>query len=63
MSEYEDSRVDVCLYFIAPHNLRPADIEMIHCIGQRVPVIPIIAKVAPINSFDCPRCIDVPGGF
>ena len=46
MSDFEDTRVDVCLYFIAPHNLRPVDIEMMNQIGQLVPVIPVIAKVS-----------------
>ncbi len=45
MSDFEDTRVDVCLYFIAPHNLRPVDIVMVDQIGKLVPVIPVIAKV------------------
>lgn len=46
MSEFEDTRVDVCLYFIAPHNLRPVDISMMEQIGELVPVIPVVAKVS-----------------
>ena len=46
MSEFEDTQVDVCLYFIAPHNLRPVDISMMEQIGQLVPVISVIAKVS-----------------
>lgn len=45
LTAYEDSRVDVCLYFIAPHNLRPLDVAMMQRIGALAPVVPIIAKV------------------
>ncbi len=51
MSEFEDTRVDVCLYFITPHNLRPVDIAMMEQIGELVPVIPVIAKVSPARMF------------
>ena len=47
LTSYEDSRVDVCLYFIAPHNLRPLDLAMMRRIGAHAPVVPIIAKVLP----------------
>ena len=47
MTYFEVTRVDVCLYFIAPHSLRPVDISMIAAIGQRVPVVPVIGKVCP----------------
>lgn len=50
MTNFEDTRVDVCLYFIAPHSLRPVDIAMINCIGQRVPVVPVIGKVSLADS-------------
>jgi septin family protein len=45
LTSYEDSRVDACLYFIAPHNLRPLDLALMRRIGALTPVVPIIAKV------------------
>lgn len=45
LSALEDTRCDVCLYFIAPHSLRPLDAAMMASIGRLVPVVPIIAKV------------------
>ena len=45
MTEFVDTRVDICLYFIAPHALLPADIATIKRLGRMVPIVPIIAKV------------------
>ncbi len=45
MTDFVDTRVDVCLYFIAPHALLPADIATIRRLGRMVPIVPIIAKV------------------
>lgn len=41
-----DMRVHACLYFIPPHNksLRRLDIEAMQILGQRVNLIPVIAK-------------------
>ena len=50
LTAYEDSRVDVCLYFVAPHNLRPLDVAMMQRIGALAPVVPIIAKVPVLAS-------------
>ena len=35
----DDSRVDVALFFIAPHRLRPLDIEFITDLAELVPVV------------------------
>lgn len=45
LSALEDTRCDVCLYFVAPHSLRPLDAAMMARIGRLVPVVPIVAKV------------------
>ena len=47
MTEFVDTRVDICLYFIAPHALLPVDIANIKRLGSMVPVVPIISKVPP----------------
>ena len=35
----EDPRVDVALYFVAPHRLRPVDIDFITRLSENVPVV------------------------
>ena len=42
----QDSRVHVCLYFIAPsgHSLKPIDIEFMLHLHDKVNIIPVIAK-------------------
>jgi Septin len=42
---WQDPRVDVCLYFIAPHRLKAIDVEFIKKLADLVPVVPILAKV------------------
>ncbi|KAK9831503.1 hypothetical protein WJX81_003303 [Elliptochloris bilobata] len=46
----EDPRVDVALYFIAPHRLRPIDIDFITRLSELVPVVPIIAKADSLTT-------------
>ena len=45
MTDFVDTRVDVCLYFITPNALLPADIATIKRLGRMVPIVPIISKV------------------
>ncbi|KAF8062013.1 SEPTIN3 [Scenedesmus sp. PABB004] len=44
LSEVEDPRVDVCLFCVPPHRLRPIDIRYMHELGKAVPIIPVITK-------------------
>ena len=55
MTCFEDTRVDICLYFIAPHALLPADIAAIERLGKMVPIVPIISKVPVLapNTLQC----------
>ena len=41
-----DSRVHVCLYFIAPsgHGLKPLDVEFMKRLHDKVNVVPVIGK-------------------
>lgn len=45
MSTLPDPRVDVCLYFLSPHFLKPQDVALMTRLSELVPVVPIIAKV------------------
>ncbi|KAK9844319.1 hypothetical protein WJX74_000764 [Apatococcus lobatus] len=44
ISQTKDPRVDLCLYFISPHRMKPADIVLITELSEKIPVIPILAK-------------------
>jgi len=47
LSAEEDPRVDVALYFIAPHRLRPVDIDFMTRLSEIVPVV----RPAPAGQF------------
>ena len=42
----EDPRVDIALYFIAPHRLRPVDLDFIKRLSKIVPVVRLQAPAA-----------------
>uniref|UniRef100_A0A8C8G1S4 Septin n=1 Tax=Oncorhynchus tshawytscha TaxID=74940 RepID=A0A8C8G1S4_ONCTS len=52
-----DSRVQCCLYFIAPsgHGLKPLDIEFMKRLHEKVNVIPLIAKADTLTPEECQR--------
>ncbi|XP_076358239.1 septin-7-like isoform X2 [Tachypleus tridentatus] len=51
----EDSRIQCCLYFIAPsgHGLKTLDIEFMKRIHDKVNIIPLIAKADTMTSEEC----------
>ncbi|BDA49236.1 probable Septin-7 [Coccomyxa sp. Obi] len=44
LHKFTDSRVDVALFFIAPHRLRPLDLDFMVQLADLVPVVPVLAK-------------------
>uniref|UniRef100_A0A8C4EPM6 Septin n=1 Tax=Dicentrarchus labrax TaxID=13489 RepID=A0A8C4EPM6_DICLA len=50
-----DSRVQCCLYFIAPsgHGLKPLDIEFMKRLHEKVNIIPLIAKADTMTPEEC----------
>lgn len=50
-----DSRVQCCLYFIAPsgHGLKPLDIEFMKRLHEKVNIIPLIAKADTLTPEEC----------
>lgn len=44
LQEVEDMRVDICLFCIPPHRLRPIDLKYMYELGQCVPILPVITK-------------------
>ncbi|XP_071067566.1 septin-14 [Dasypus novemcinctus] len=53
-SEYHDSRIHVCLYFISPtgHSLKSLDLLTMKSIHNKVNIIPLIAKADTISKND-----------
>lgn len=44
-----DPRVDLCLLFVSPCMLRPADLAAARRIGRLVPVLPLVARVGSLG--------------
>ncbi|KAG1667630.1 hypothetical protein FOA52_001686 [Chlamydomonas sp. UWO 241] len=42
--QVEDPRIDMCLFCIGPHRLRPSDLKFMYEIGLHVPIVPIVTK-------------------
>ncbi|XP_028621895.1 septin-14 [Grammomys surdaster] len=57
LADYHDSRIHVCLYFIAPtgHSLKSLDLLTMKNIDRRVNIIPLIAKADSISKNDLQR--------
>ncbi|XP_026320106.1 septin-7 isoform X2 [Hyposmocoma kahamanoa] len=51
----QDTRVHCCLYFIAPsgHGLKPLDVEFMQRLGDKVNIIPVIAKADTMTPEEC----------
>ena len=45
MSAVEDMRVDACLFFINPNNLKAEEVSAMAKLAELVPIVPMIAKV------------------
>lgn len=50
LEELEDTRVDLCLYCIGPHRLRPIDLKFMYEIGLHVPVVPVVTKADTMTA-------------
>ncbi|KAK9818355.1 hypothetical protein WJX72_011182 [[Myrmecia] bisecta] len=46
----EDPRVDVCIYFIPPHRIKPIDVQFMRQLSEFVPVIPVLAKADSMTT-------------
>eukprot|EP00884_Botryococcus_braunii_P014002 jgi/Botrbrau1/22602/Bobra.176_1s0032.1 len=44
LGEVEDPRVDICLFCLQPHRLRPIDLRFMLELGKVVPVVPVVMK-------------------
>lgn len=44
LAEVEDPRMDLCIFCIPPHRIRPMDLFYLSEISQHVPVLPVVTK-------------------
>ncbi|XP_048952547.1 septin-14 isoform X2 [Canis lupus dingo] len=53
-TDYHDSRIHVCLYFISPtgHSLKSLDLLTMKNIDSKVNIVPLIAKADTISKYD-----------
>ena len=50
LSNDDDPRVDVCIYFLSPHRIKPIDIKFITELSALVPLIPVLAKADSMTT-------------
>nr|XP_044999423.1 septin-14 [Jaculus jaculus] len=57
LADFHDSRIHVCLYFIAPtgHSLKTLDLITMKSIDSKVNIIPLIAKADALSKSDLQR--------
>lgn len=60
MPHVEDTRVDICLYLVAPSSFKDQDLVAMRRLSKHVPVIPLIGKVrVPGCTSGSTNCTDL----
>jgi septin family protein len=44
LREVEDPRIDLCLFCLGPHRLKPSDLKFMYEVGKHVPIVPVVTK-------------------
>ena len=63
LSALEDTRCDVCLFFVEPHSLHTLDAALKAGLASSVPIVPIIGKVRLPLSICMERHITAAGNL
>ena len=50
LSSDDDPRVDVCIYFLSPHRIKPIDMKFMTELSALAPLIPVLAKADSMTS-------------
>ena len=50
LSSDDDPRVDVCIYFLSPHRIKPIDLKFMTELSNLVPLIPVLAKADSMTT-------------
>ena len=55
MAEVDDPRVDLCLFCLPPHRLRPVDVRYMAELGKVVPILPIVTKADTMSTAEAAK--------
>ena len=50
LAQDDDPRVDVCIYFLSPHRVKPIDMKFMTELSALAPVIPVLAKADSMTT-------------
>ena len=50
LADDDDPRVDVCIYFLSPHRVKPIDLKFITELSVLAPVVPVLAKADSMTT-------------
>lgn len=50
LSQDDDPRVDVCIYFLSPHRVKPIDLKFMSELSTYAPVVPVLAKADSMTT-------------
>ena len=50
LAQDDDPRVDVCIYFLSPHRVKPIDMKFMTELSDLAPVIPVLAKADSMTT-------------
>jgi len=46
----DDPRVDICIYFLSPHRIKPIDLKFMTELSALVPLVPVLAKADSMTT-------------
>ena len=50
LAQDDDPRVDVCIYFLSPHRVKPIDLKFMTELSALAPVVPVLAKADSMTT-------------
>ena len=50
LSSDDDPRVDVCIYFLSPHRIKPIDLKFMTELSALAPLVPVLAKADSMTT-------------
>lgn len=46
----DDPRVDICIYFLSPHRIKPIDLKFMTELSALIPLVPVLAKADSMTT-------------
>lgn len=50
LEQDDDPRVDICIYFLSPHRVKPIDTKFMSELSLLAPVVPVLAKADSMTT-------------